>query len=235
MALLDRTPPRGRGWATTRWSVVRAIGDRSSAAWQASWKHLVETYRAAMEGYVRRLVPALRANDAEDVVQSFLTACVEKDWLSRADPHRGRFRDFVRIALKRHALQDLRKASAQRRRPSEGHAVIPLPEDDCLPATAAADAAFDRDWVQTAVSHALARVEAERTTYRVILSDLIATDGRGSPDLAARLSVTPDHLRVLKFRARSLFARLFREELAATVTDSLALTEEWRILAPYLP
>ncbi len=65
---------------------------------------------------VRRYLEALlkNAQDAEDVAQSFFLRVVERGF-ERADPERGRFRDYLKIGVRNAALSFLRKRNRQPR------------------------------------------------------------------------------------------------------------------------
>ena len=85
------------------------------------------------------------------------------------------------------------------------------------------------------MQRALAQLAVEHERYRVVLLDLINTDGQGSDDLAERVGLRHEQLAVLKHRARARFCKLFEAELADTVGDDEAFQQEWRAIRPYLP
>ena len=240
--ILGDTPPKRDIWAMTRWSVISRLDlEQDTTAREQSWTDLIEAYRAPMEIYVRRLLGRTRgrtpsADEVSDVVQAFLVECIEKDWLSRADPERGRFRAFIQTLLKRFVFHQMRHDMAQKRQPKD-KAVVSLDVGfDPSGTDDAADLeAFDRGWVEVAVQRALDRLREERERYAVVIEDLIRTDGEGSPDLPERVGVRPVQLPVLKHRARERFSKLFEEELASTVNDPQDFEDEWRSLAPFLP
>lgn len=230
----------------THWRVVATLDRRDDPAWQESWQALVTAYTAPMQAYARSVLSRARgravgADEAAEMVQGFLASCVHKGWLSRADQDRGRFRAFLQALLKRYVLRVLRDASAQKRTPGPGRAVLPLHEagvagDPGLEVDDAEDrAAFDREWVEVALERARGRLRAHNTRYLQVIDDLVATDGAGSPGLAARLGLREQQLPVLRHRARERFAKMLVEELRATVADEQAFLEEWAALAPYLP
>jgi len=245
LSLLSKEPPRTGGWTSTIWSVVASLEHRTGGAWQSSWAYLAETYRPPMEAYVRRLLGRLqgRAGSAEEaceVVQAFLTTCVEKGWLAKADPAKGRFRAYLQTLLRRYVYGHVERERALKRSPGPGRRVVPLLEGDALEAELPAEEpedveAFDRGWVRIALDRARARLALKNERYLMVIDDLILTDGEGSEDLAARVALSPTQLPVLRHRARTQFAKLFQEELAATVVDEVAFRDEWRALQAYLP
>lgn len=244
MGILAGALNQGGEWAETRWSVVSSLGRRDDPDWNASWVYLVETYRPAMERYVRTVLSRARGRpasieEAEELVQGFLAVCVEKEWLAQATATRGRFRAYVRTLLQRYVYKRLRHAGARKRRPPDGMTTYGLFEHDAVhhatPEEDAELAEFDRGWVSVAVDRALQRLALDHVRYQVIIADLLSTDGEGSPDIGELVGAEPKQLAVLRHRARKRFRALFEEELRATVGDRAAFEEEWRALQPYLP
>ena len=242
--LLGRQPPRRDDWTETRWTVIATLAEREDPAWEASWTHLVDHYRPPMERYVRRLLIRLRRTrvseeEVAEYVQGFLAECACKNSLATADAERGRFRAFIQTLLKRYLHRRHRHATARKRNPGPGRATLEIQDYDLVDETTPDDRAelaeFDRGWVKVAIDRALERLGEAHVRYQVIVEDLLATDGEGSPDLAERVETTPGHLSVIRYRARRRFRDLFAEELAATVGDPDAFQEEWRALAPYMP
>ena len=166
-----------------------------------------------MERYAASVLARTRgrasAEEAAEVVQGFLAACLEKGWLERADPGRGSFRAFVRTLLRRYVYARLREGQARARTLSLDAGDLAEPADDEQPDLDA----FDRGFVEIAVERALARLLRERERYHAVVADLIATDGEGSSDLPGRLGVSDAQFPVLRHRARKRFARLFEDEL----------------------
>ncbi|MFM8980318.1 MAG: hypothetical protein ACKOSS_07645 [Planctomycetia bacterium] len=246
MPLFDRNLPRRDGWPPTLWGVVAALDRREHPDWQASWRTLVEGYTAPMEAYARRVLSRWRgqgvdAGEAAEVVQDFLVRCVEKGWLSQADPQKGQFRVYLQALLRRHVGRLLRHATAQKRRPEPGRALLPL-DDEAVAGDAGLQlddaedrVAFDREWVAVVVQRARERLRARNARYGDVIDDLVVTGGEGSHGLAERLHLREEQLPVLRHRARTRLREFVLEELRATVSDPEAFEEEWRALAPYLP
>lgn len=242
--ILEPMPPRRQSWDNTRWSMIGRLDRRQEPAWQASWSYLLERYREPMERYARRVLAraggARAAEEAGDVVQDFLATCVEKGWLSRADPVRGRFRAYVQTLLRKYVYGYLRYRNAQKRSPGPGREVFTVLESDAVsreptPDEVAELQEFDRSWVQVALHAALARLAEEQPRYHLVVNDLLLTGGAGSSDLAQRAGVRGPQLPVLKHRARRRLAGLFAAELEATVADEEAYDEELRALEAYIP
>lgn len=217
--------------------MVRGIDADPEPQRHAKWEFLCATYRPAMLGYARRLLRrGLGAEpseeDVEDVVQGFLVSCVEKRWLSRADPAVGKFRAFLQALLKRHACNWLDHKNARKRRPPAGTRHLPADDlpDSVAPATESPDdEEFDRDWVRASVEAALGRLRARNAKYAGVIDDLL-DDGERRP--RAPLSSKERNLR---HHARSAFRREFEEVLRATVVLDAQAPEEWAAIAAHLP
>ena len=80
----------------TRWSVVVAAGEESRSA----LSELIEVYWYPLYAFTRHT--GAGAHAAEDLVQGFFTALIEKGHLRAADRGRGRFRTFLLAALRHH-------------------------------------------------------------------------------------------------------------------------------------
>src|ERR1700728_2764031 len=107
-------PPSGsRQFATTRWSLVLAAGQRSSPQSPAALATLCENYWYPLYAYVRRRGHG--ADEAQDFTQAFFARLLEKNDLAAADPGRGRFRSFLLASLKHFLANEWDRARAQKR------------------------------------------------------------------------------------------------------------------------
>ncbi len=204
--------------------------------WQASWKHLHEVYAHAMERYVAAILRATRGadpQDAPDIVQAYLGACLEKGWLEHHDGDLRCFRAWLKVQLQRFTRGWLRERGAAKRggsvaRDDAALAVVGVEGPDL-------DAALDAGWVDAAVVRAIARLREGNEEYAEIVADLLRTDGEGSSDLAVRLGRPPKDLAILRHRARRRFAALFVDEVRASVRDPEAYEALLARLEPHLP
>jgi DNA-directed RNA polymerase specialized sigma24 family protein len=213
----------------------RAAAD--AAGWRASWTYLFDAYAPAMERYVAAILrrsggTRTRVDDAPDVVQAYLAACLEKGWLERDAGEIRCFRGWLKVQLRRFTLAWVRDAGAARR---GGTLPADARLDDVEADAPDLDAALDAGLVEAAVARCVARLREGNEEYGEIVADLLRTEGTGSPDLAARLGRPAKDLAVLRHRARRRFAALFADELRATVRDPEAFDDLLARLAPHLP
>jgi RNA polymerase sigma factor (sigma-70 family) len=231
--------PRAQ-FPTTHWSRVVAAGDPSAPGARDALAELCGEYWYPLYAFIRR-----RGHDpesAEDLVQGFFAALLEKESLATVDRTKGRFRSFL-VAACTHYLSN-RHDHDQTLKRGRGHAVVPIdvvtaedryrrePAHELTP-----ERLFERRWATTLLDHVLGRLEAEmaaagkapmfvalkpallgsaeRLTYSRIASDLGCSEG------AARIAV---HRLRLRYRV------LLRQEVARTVDDPADIEEEIRDL-----
>ena len=235
-----------RAWYTeTRWSIVRLLAgapdaEAQSDTWHAAWDGLCRIYRDAMEGLVRRLLKArggaVRVDEAEDVVQDFLLACVEKNYLIKADPRIGKFRTFLAVCLRRYAIKYCTARHAKHRLPERP--TVPFEEAlDALDAPGSGeygDSVFSKEWAHCLLESAVRRV-AERSEVNADLLRQLIVDPQAEPDaLADRLGLPRRNVALRTHRAK----RMLAEELWHCVKDTTGspeqAEEERATLHPYL-
>jgi RNA polymerase sigma-70 factor (ECF subfamily) len=121
---------------------------------------VITAYRPPLCGYVRARW-ASSPDEAEDLVQGFFANALEKGWLSRFEPERGRFRSYLLTCLERYVAKE-RRADRRLKR-GGGVTVVGLEAvtaDGCLserpiPAAVDLEAQFQRDWARTLFTLAL--------------------------------------------------------------------------------
>ncbi len=223
----------------TRKSMLPRLVDKQSPEWADGWQFLFSLYTPAMVRYVksilsRSLKRAADDDEAQDIVQDYFSACLEKDWLTRDVDSIRCFRAYLQLQLKRFVYKHLDHKFAQKRNPGAmaspealegvvGDGVDPSAEE------------LDEGWVSVAVTQALAELRQGNELYAEVIADLLRTDGEGSPDLAERLGQSSQQLTHLRHRARKRFGTLFHEQLRETVLDDEAFEDLCGRLEAYLP
>ena len=205
----------------TLWSVVCKAHQGPQDAVAAAQRQLIERYGGAIRRY---LGGALRDPDAADeLFQEFALRFVRGDF-RRADPARGRFRDFLKTSLF-HLIVDHQKRRRVR--------LANLPSDTPDPAAPSVDPCDDRTFVQSWRDELLARAwdalaQIERSTaqpYYAVLRFRAEHPDTRSPDMAAELGrrldrpLTADGVRQILHRARERFADLLLDEVTQSLQD----------------
>ena len=88
----------GGAFPATRHSVVSDLGSVDPERRAAAYEALARTYWRPVYVYIR-LRWRRSAEDAQDLTQEFFTRAFEREYLSRYDPAKARFRTFVRTCL----------------------------------------------------------------------------------------------------------------------------------------
>jgi RNA polymerase sigma factor (sigma-70 family) len=207
---------------STRWSVVWQAhqGTRNAAA--DAQGLLVQRYLPAIYRYA---LGVLRDPDAADeVVQEFALRLVRGDF-HRADPERGRFRDYVKTVLY-HLITDYHKGKRGR-----GQA-LPEPADvaDREPGTHLSDRDFLDRWRETLLNQTWQALEEhDQQTgklFHMVLRFRSENPGLPSGEMAAQLSarlgkpLTDAGVRQTLHRAREKFAELLVIEVGRSLQSN---------------
>ncbi len=211
---------------STQWTLLNQAHAGPADAATAARRELMLRYCGAVYHY---LLGATRDEDAAlELTQEFFLRFLQGAF-HRADPERGRFRDYVKTVLI-HLVTDYHQD--QRARPQA------LPEDLAAPAVPAPeaadpDAAFLQAWREDLLRRTWEALAAHATLHAVLLLHVQQPD-LPSPDLADQLTArlnkpfTAGHVRVALHRAREKFADLLLAEVAhslGTPTDAQLVRE----------
>jgi RNA polymerase sigma factor (sigma-70 family) len=222
-------------FATTRWSLILDAREAPETARRAL-EQICRDYRGPVLSYVRRAGHS--PSDAEDLTQEFFARFLERRWHARADPARGRFRNYLLTALRRFLL-DVRAHDTARKR-GGGQFTADLDAAGAqlaAPASESPEQAFTRLWMDTVLAHAMRALrEEQRAAGKLERFEQLAGFLAESPDpsayreLGESLGIRANTLAVTVHRLRQRLRELVREELLQTVADPDALEEEWRAL-----
>jgi DNA-directed RNA polymerase specialized sigma24 family protein len=228
---------------STEWAVVRDPA------------RFVLRYAPAIQRYLAALVA--NPHDAEEVAQEFFLRVAQHGFL-RTRQEGGRFRDYLKAAVRNAALNFLRRNRALRP-PGPG---APPPalrsgvalEADIPDKTQAADQAWAGEWRHCLLDRARQALEKyERRSpgnlFHTVLSLLADDPLDDTKALAARTSaligrpLRPEAFRKQVSRARRMLARLLVQEVARTLDDPTPerIKEElidlalWEYIRGFLP
>ena len=237
----SETPAAGHGppvFVTTRWSVVLAAQNQASPDSARALETLCRTYWYPLYAFVRG--SGHSPPDAQDLTQGFFAVLLAKDYLRVVTPQKGRFRTFLRMAMKRFLANEWDKQRSQKR----GGGQSPLPLDTALaeqrfreerPGTLGPDSLYDRRWALTLLDESMTRLEQEYAgagktgEFEQLKPHLTA--GRGEIPygaIAADCQTTEGAARVAIHRLRKRFREVFRAVIADTVSTPEELEEELR-------
>jgi len=232
-------PPRDY-FATTRWTVVLAAGNRSTPQADVALEELCRTYWYPLYAYVRR--HGHSREDAEDLTQSFFARFLQKNYLEKLRGEHGKFRAFLLASLKHFLANEWDRARRQKR----GGGVPPLsldwqdadsryqidPADQLSP-----DKIYDRAWAVTLLERVIGRLREENAAdgKASLFEGLKPFLMMGRSDIphaqaAAGLAMTEGAVRVAVHRLRRRYRELLREEIGQTLSDPAQAEEEMRVL-----
>ena len=164
----EREPPSGAGnhgdatFATTRWSVVLAAGNPSSATAGKALSELCQASWYPLYAYVRRR--GRSREDAEDLVQSFFGDLLERNPFGGLSAERGRFRAFLLAALKHSLANDWDRTHRQKRGGGVPHLSLDWNEAEARyhqepTDPESPDRAYDRAWAVALLERVVVRLE----------------------------------------------------------------------------
>ena len=225
-------------FVTTRWSVVLSARDKSSPGSEQALETLCRTYWYPLYAFVRG--SGYSPADAQDLTQEFFARLLAKDYLTAVVPEKGRFRTFLRMALKRFLIHEWERLRAQKRGGGRAHLAFDtsLAEerfrgDQAQPMTP--DRLYDRRWALALLDEAMVRLEQEYAGMgkAAEMSHLKPhlTAGHGEiryGELAAALGTSEGAARVAVHRLRKRFREVFRELVADTVATPEEVEAELR-------
>ena len=229
-----------RQFASTRWSIVAAAGQRRSPQSQEALATLCQIYWYPLYAYARRHLPS--AHDAQDLTQEFFAQLLEKDYLQAADPRRGKFRSFLLTAFKHFLSKERERANAQKR--GGGHRLLSLdfqlgesryhlePADHATP-----ERLYERGWALAILEQTLARLRQEfanagKEKLFECLKAALAGEGmqESYAQVAEELGISEQAVKVAVYRMRRRYQELLRAEIAQTVASPEEVDEELRDL-----
>jgi RNA polymerase sigma-70 factor (ECF subfamily) len=226
----------------TAWGTIKQLQSADARVRAAAWADFHVTYRPSIVAYVRRFLGKGLGHDAgeelsEEVTQAFIAEAFEKGSLTRADPAKGRFRQYLQAALHHYCCNWLDYRNAQRRNPPAGSRLLRL---DALAAIGQEPArndeaaeAFDRLWASSILKQALDSLRRADPEAAARIDDL-AESAASAPDSPRRPPLAGAE-RVRRHRALERLREHFAAVLAQTVSRQELRTEEWKGLSKYLP
>ena len=151
----------GAQFRSTIWNCLEMLQGPDRPEKQDAFDQIVRWYWKPVYRFIR--VGWNRTNDdAKDLTQGFFETMLHRDALAKADPARGKFRTFLKTAVRNFLANEHRGAQAVKR--GGGRSILPtdFQEDppDLVAPSASPDDIFEREWARTLVSTALERLRA---------------------------------------------------------------------------
>lgn len=225
---------------TTCWSVVLAADQGRSSDTGAALESLCRTYWYPLYSYVRRR--GYVSADAQDLTQEFFSRLLQRPFLARVGPEKGRFRSFLLASMNNFLANEWDRAKAEKR---GGKARLLSLDADSAESRYAredvhdqqAERVFESRWALALLEAALARLRAEVSSagkldlFEMLKGFLEAEPRSGEyAKLGESLGWTPGAVAVAVHRLRARYRELLLEEVAATVGEAEHVEDELRHL-----
>ena len=222
----------------TSWSTIRHSQDPGSSGFEGSMDRLFRKYWSPVYFYVRRHW-ARDNEEAKDMTQAFFTTFFEKDFIQGVSSEKGRFRNFVLVALRNFLSKQKRAEKAIKRKPKQGLVSLnQLVEDNSgfdLPSGGNEDPhdQFESDWKKAVIQASLEKLReqvgrGEKAIYVevLVMYDLDRPEGEKLTydDVAMALGLTVHQVTNGLHWAR----KQFRQTFIAEITDQVASEEDLR-------
>ena len=222
-------------FATTHWTMVLAAGGEPTPQAEEALADLCRTYWYPLYAYARRR--GYSKPDAEDLTQGFLARLLQHDSLAGMCRQKGKFRAFLLASMKHFIADEWDRASAGKRdvqrtvaldvETAEGR-YLTEPVDTITP-----ERLFERQWALALLEAAVQRLRQDYDALgqaSLFMELRFALTGERSAvpyaDLAARLGMTSEAVRVAVHRLRQRYRHVLRAEIAHTVTDEAEISAE---------
>ena len=224
----------------TQWTVVLAAGGTPSPESAAALERLCSSYWYPLYAFVRRSghSPA----DAEDLTQEFFARLLEHNWIAHADRHKGRFRSFLLMAMKRFLAKEWDKVKTLKRGGQARWVPLQLntaetrycrePTDTRTP-----EQVFETQWALTLLESVLGRVREDYvrngkgTLFHTLEPCLIGSrEMQPYAALASALGMTEGAVKMAVCRLRERYRECLKAEIAHTVASAAEVDEELRHL-----
>ena len=217
-----------------------AAGLQPSPQTDEALEALCRAYWYALYAFVRR--QGYDVADAQDLTQEFFARFLEKKYIERADPSRGRFRTFLLACLKNFLANERDRARSQKRGVAfqiiswDEHVAenqfSSEPGSDMPP-----EDMFEKRWAALLLEQVLVRLRAEfEATGKTEAFDALkmflwgADSAISYPELSAQLGMSEGAARVAVHRFRQRYRELLRTTIGDTVADPKDVDDELRHL-----
>lgn len=220
----------------TRWTLVQKLRVASSEEAKEALNELCALYWRPLYAYARSY--GRSQEDAEDVVQGFLTKGVEKAIFEVANQEKGKMRTFLLISFKRYLRDEYNRSIAVKRGEGKVDLVDMQDEESRLEDNNADDPAlhFDRRWALIVVESARTQLrkkyssEGKEVLHDALVGCLTGELTEGYAVIGERIGVSLAAVKVGVHRMRKRFGELLRAEVQETVGPDEDPDQELRYL-----
>jgi RNA polymerase sigma factor (sigma-70 family) len=218
----DNQQPKPGVFPVTRWSIVDVVKDVSDNSSFNALSELCEAYWYPLYVFLRSTGSS--TEDAQDMIQEFLTMVVQRDLIKMADRNKGKLRTFLLDALVKYRSKVYRANHAQKRGGNsilvnidqdwaEGRYATEIVDEALTP-----EQAFDQRWAKMVLESAFVELKNEYAAkdkeeeFEVLKEFLIWNTGETTYATAAQsLKTTEGNIKVKVLRARRRLRDILEE------------------------
>ncbi len=225
---------------STAWTCIQAARDPDHPHRVAAVNRLIETYWRCVFHYLRARGHAFQK--AEDLTQAFFLRFLERGWLGRVDPARGRFRNYLRTLLKGFVCDQTVRASLQVQFERSFVSIASLIQDSDRTYEPAdqetGEEAFDKQWKDSVLAtvrrslqlyyEGTGKVE-DRLRFQIFAAYHFAERASEQPtqeQLAERFGVTREQVRYALEEVGKRYKRFLRQEIRDQVGSEEEIDQE---------
>jgi RNA polymerase sigma factor (sigma-70 family) len=235
-------------FTSTLWTTVIQVaqtGPPEKA--EEALNQLCRTYWHPLKGYFER---SLRhAHEAEDLTAIFFETMLQREFLSEVRKDKGKFRSWLLKAAQRVLLDYIDKRDAKKRGGGQSPLSLDAEHEDGTPLFDPADQQdaakiFEREYVMATIERVFQKMEREFVAARkedefpislteafaLFLPCVLKTNEEGYDEIGRRLGKSEGAIKQILRRLRLDFERLFRAEVAETLSSPDEFDEEVRYL-----
>lgn len=222
--------------ATTQWTLVMRAATEDSDHGRPALEQIVQRYWKPLYSFARQR--GFSSSDAEDATQEFLSNLLDRQWLKKADPAKGKFRSYLLTSWKQFLIDQYRREQRQRRGGGMKKFSLDVVAGERVFQIASAqhpseDRSFLLAWANNILEVARQRLTAEYTQRGNLsvlqsLGPYLTTpiDTAAYQKLAVELSISSSALRVTLHRLRQRFGETLREVVRETVESPEDVDQE---------
>lgn len=228
----------------------RPAGEFPGTVWLevTDQRQVIQNYWSALRVYLICLLSRFpdQRNEADDLLQEFiLKKILQPGWLENANPTKGRFRDFLKSALRNFVIGEIRSRAAEKR--GGNRQALPLEDLELEPAGPEPSSdSFDMAWLRMLLTNAMERMERgcaiSETTHiwkifqsRIIQPMLDGTDPMPYDELVRQFGLkSPAQATNALATGKRMFARHLRDVIAQYEQGDLAVRAEIDALSQFL-
>ncbi len=221
---------------TTRWTLVWRAASEDSDSGRPALEQFIVRYWKPLYSFARQR--GLSSADAEDATQEFLSGVLDREWLLRADPARGRFRTYLLTSWKHFLVDQYRKKNRQRRGGDARTFSLDVNSSErefqiISAQQPNADHFFTLAWANSILEETHQRLAAEyakrgsHDLHQALSPHLTSPiDHSTYQGLSKQLGLSLSALRVALHRLRQRFGQTLREVVEETVEHPSEVDEE---------